>query len=365
MKTIIRGRYLIAALCTALVGAVIVVSFALIRAQSYENAQMNAAVAMKEAEQFIRDRMIERGIQAEPEDKDRIMLLGPEFSELTTTPGEPQDKRGCLNPNFAAAIVRYLHEAGLKKGDTVAVGTSGSYPGFLIATLIGATQAGMKVRVIASLGASMHGATRLDFTIFDFLDALKDGGFADFELAGISRGGKGDRGGSVLEGLYYEGTAELAGDICIAYSERTGVPYILCDTIGQSIEKRLELFGEGIDMFVHVGGATVNNGAALENVATFPSGLVKHMDEIPDSPVRGLCYEYAAKGLPVLSLLYVKGLAEENGISYNPFPMAEPGEGIEYKIVFEPLMIVLAAVCTALVLLAGIVDAVIRRRREK
>ena len=171
--------------------------------------------------------------------------------------------------------------------------------------------------------------------------------------------------GSVLEGLYYEGTAELAGDICIAYSERTGVPYILCDTIGQSIEKRLELFGEGIDMFVNVGGATVNNGAALENVATFPSGLVKHMDEIPDSPVRGLCYEYAAKGLPVLSLLYVKGLAEENGISYNPFPMAEPGEGIESKIVFEPLMIVLAAVFTALVLLAGVVDAFIRRRREK
>ena len=365
MKTFFRGRFLIAALCTALFFAVLIVSVALIRAQNYENTQMNAAVAMKEAEQFIRDRIIALGIPAEPEDKDQIMLLGPEFTELTTTPGEPEDKRGCLNPNAAAAIVRYLHEAGLKKGDTIAVGSSGSYPGFLIATLIGATQAGMNVRVIASLGASMHGATRLDFTIFDFLDALKEGDFADFELMGISRGGKNDRGGSVLEGIFYEGTAELAGDICQAYSDKSGVPYILCDTLGQSIQKRLELFGEGIDMFVNVGGATVNNGAALENVTTFPSGLVIHMDDVPDAPVRGLCYEYAAQGLPVLSLLYVKGFCEENGMSYNPFPMAEPGEGIEYKIVFEPLLIILGAVCTILVLLAGIVDAVIRRRREK
>ncbi|MBO4409213.1 MAG: poly-gamma-glutamate system protein [Spirochaetales bacterium] len=365
MKTIIRARYLIAALCVALVFAVATVSIALIRAQRYENTQMNAAVAMKDAEEFIRNRMISKGITAEPDDKDKIMLLGPEFSELTTTPGEIKDKRGCLNPNFAAAIVRYLHQAGLKKGDTIAVGTSGSYPGFLIATLIGATQAGIKVRVIASLGASMHGATRLEFTIFDFLEALKDGGFAEFDLVGISRGGKNDRGGSVAEGLFYEGTAELAGDICIAFSEKTGVPYILCDTIKESIARRLELFGTGIDMFVNVGGATVNNGAALQDVETFPSGLVMHMDDIPQSDVRGLCYEYAAQGLPVLSLLYVEGFANDNGISFNPYPMAEPGEGIVYEVVYDKALIIAGIICTLAVLCLGIADPIIRRRRQK
>ena len=127
----------------------------------------------------------------------------------------------------------------------------------------------------------------------------------------------------------------------------------------------MQLFGEGIAMFVNVGGATVNNGAALENVETFPSGLVMHMDNIPQSDVRGLCYEYAAQGLPVLSLLYVEGFANDNGISFNPYPMAEPGEGIVYEIVWEPVLIILGAICTAFVLLLGIIDSIRRKKSGK
>ncbi len=343
----------------------LVLALPVISARQYERTQLEAAQTMAEAEAYIRELMISRGIPAEPEDTDNIMLLGPEFTELTTTPGEVRDKRGCLNPNFAAALVRYFKEAGLKKGDTVAVGTSGSYPGFAMATLIGATKAGLKTKVVASLGSSMHGATRLEFNIFDFLTALKEGGFADFEIVGVSRGGAGDRGGGSLEGLLFFGTAELAGDICERFSASTGVPYIFCDTLKQSIERRMELFGDDVDMFVNVGGATVNNGAQLEDIPTFPTGLVIDMQDIPQGDVRGLCYEYADMGLPVLSLLYVKGLCEENGISYNPYPMAEPGEGIVSEIESAPAILVVLTIIDALCTVVLLVCLIIGRLRLK
>ena len=335
-----------------------------IEADHYKEVQLSAAKTMEEAVAYIREDIISRGIPAEPEDKDKIMLLGPEFTELTTTPGEVKDKRGCLNPNFAAALVRYFHDAGLKPGDTIAVGTSGSYPGFAIATLIGATKAGLKARVIASLGSSMHGATRVEYTIFDILTALKEGGFSDFELVGVSRGGKGDKGGGILEGMYYEGSAELAGDICRRFSEKTGVPYIECDTLAESIARRMELFGDHVDMFVNVGGATVNNGAQIEGIPTFPSGLVLKMEDIPKGDVRGLCYEYAEKGLPILSLLYVKGLAEENGISYNPFPMAAPGEGIVSEVQYNNGLLVASIACTLLAIGIFIIGIAARRGHD-
>ena len=41
---------------------------------------------------------------------------------------------------------------------------------------------GLKTKVIASLGASMHGATRVEYNIFDIILDLREGGFADFDL---------------------------------------------------------------------------------------------------------------------------------------------------------------------------------------
>ena len=55
---------------------------------------------------------------------------------------------------FAALLVRYFEEAGLEKGDTVAVGTSGSFPGLFIATLCAATEMELDTKVIASFGSS-------------------------------------------------------------------------------------------------------------------------------------------------------------------------------------------------------------------
>ena len=73
-----------------------------------------------------------------------------------------------------------------------------------------------------------------------------------------------------------------------------------------------EAGGTAVRCFVNVGGATANFGdteASLE----VPNGLVLKMPALPSSPSRGLIFEFAARGVSVVHLLHVKGLARATG----------------------------------------------------
>lgn len=299
--------------------------------------QLNAAIRMADAEAYLKERILEAGIEIDFEDLNQTGLMGPEFTELTTTPGNTGAKRTSLNPNFAAAMVRYYTDAGLKKGDVVAIGTSGSFPGLMIAALCGATEMGLETRVIASLGSSMHGATRPEFNVFDILDHLKKGGFCEFDLLAVSPGSVNDLGGGNLEGLIYFGTKELSLELC----KETGYEVIYIEDLAENIQYRLGLYGDDVDLFVNVGGASPNNGTSSYTL-NFPNGLVLDPPTIPTTPYRGLIYEYAARGIPVINLLDVRGLAEANGIKYDSVPMEKPGEsGVYYSVAYNiPLIII-------------------------
>ena len=71
--------------------------------------------------------------------------------------------------------------------------------------------------------------------------------------------------------------------------------------------------------FVNVGGATANYGDTEASLVV-PNGLVLKLPSLPASPSRGLVFEFAARGVPVVHLLYVKGLARENGLPFDPVP---------------------------------------------
>ncbi|QQR89777.1 MAG: poly-gamma-glutamate system protein [Myxococcales bacterium] len=62
-------------------------------------------------------------------------LIGDLMSEATTNYGSLSSKRTSVNPNFAAVMVHYLRDLGVRPGDVVAVGYSGSFPAINIATL--------------------------------------------------------------------------------------------------------------------------------------------------------------------------------------------------------------------------------------
>ena len=362
MRKSIGIWYLLAALAVAVVFLIAVVAGADSEENRYAELQLSAARKMADAEEYIRQRMLEKGIEPEPEDLNKMLLIGPEFTELTSTPGSEDAKRTSLNPNFAAAMVRYYNDAGLKKGDVVAVGTSGSFPGLAIATIIAASQMGLKARVIASLGASMHGATRVEYNIFDIILALKEGGFADFDLIAVSRGSANDQGGGVLEGMFYEGSAELSRQICADVAARTGAEFIQINNISDNIRHRFELFGDDVDLFVNVGGAAVNEGTSSVSL-TLPAGLAMTFQNIPTTSDRGLVFEYLDRGIPIINLLNVKQLAADNGITYDPVPMSKPGDGGVYsKTQYSIVLIIAGIVCTVAVLAAGMIMTVRKRR---
>ena len=352
----IRAIYLLASLVILAAGLFLTIVLAEIEANDYEDTQRKAAERMERAEAYIKKSILSKGIEIEDTDLNRTGLIGPEFTELTSTPGEEGAKRSTLNPEFAAAMVRYFHDAGLEEGDTIAIGSSGSFPGFLIAVLSAATEMKMDARVIASVGASMHGATRVEYNIFHILNDLKESGEADFTLLAVSCGGQNDRGGGVMEGFLYEGTAELSLELCRKEAERTGAVLIHKDTLAESIKERLALFGEEVKLFVNIGGASTNNGTSSYTL-DFPPGLVMSVDRIPQGEERGLIFEYAARGIPVVNLLSVKKLCQENSIPFDPVPLPSSSSSAVYSSVsYNPYAILATLILALAVLVLGILD---------
>lgn len=342
----IKNSFLIAACLVALGGVVLVFLTSKTGENAYASVQYRAAVRMEKAEEYMKKEILSKGIAIEPEDINRTGLLGPEFTELTSTPGSVDAKRTSLDPNFAAAMVKYFHEAGLKKGDKIAVGSSGSFPGFLIAVLTAGTEMGLDIKVIASLGSSMHGATRPDYNIFDIMHALQNGGFANFEVLEATPGGSNDSGGGVLEGVIYTGTKELSQKLCL----ESGWKVPEHKDLAENIKERLSLYGNDVKLFVNVGGAGPNCGTSSYTL-NFPQGLVVVPPTIPTTPYRGLNYEFAARGVPVLNLLNVKLLARQNGIPYDSVPLSSPGKSRAYYRIYYSVPIMLIVISLVAILL--------------
>ncbi len=360
----IRARFLIAILIVLALGTLLVYLSAEAKEDEYVALQVGAAERMMKAEAYLKERILEKGIEIEMTDVNQTALVGPEFTELTTTPGDEKAKRSALNPQFASLLIRYFKQAGLEEGDSIAIGATGSFPGFVIASLTAATEMKLDTRLIVSCGSSMHGATRVEYNIFDMINDLKEGGFADYDLLAISAGGPGDKGGGVLEDVIYEGTAELARELCKVESEKTGAELIFKEKLADSIKRRKELYGD-VKLFVNVGGASVNSGESTYSLA-FPHGLVLDPPKIPTSPTRGLNYEFAAEGVPVINLLSVKLLCQDNGIPFDPVPLPSSFEGqplpkIEYNKVLAGSTLALAL----WFFIWGLVDAIKWRDRNE
>ena len=313
---------------------------------------------MERIEAFIKESITEKCISLEAKDLNETGLIGPDFTPLTSTMGEEGAKRSSLNPEFAALMVRYFHDAGLEKGDTVAIGSSGSFPGFLIATLAATEELGLNAKVIASLGSSMYGATRVEYNLFSILEDIERSGEAEFELLGVSCGGEGDRGGGAMEGFLYEGSAILSYEITKAEAERTGAYFIHEDSISQSIEVRRELYGDDVEIFVNIGGASPNLGTGSYSL-DFPPGLVMGGIRIPEGKERGLIFEYLEEGIPVVNLLSVKKICQENSIVFDPVPLPSSSSSSVYSTISYNKWIV------AITLLLGALTVIAARRHRK
>ncbi len=296
---------------------------------AFFDRQVRAAVIMRDCTLAIAEERTARGIRLDPElDPNGTGLIGAEFTPITTTLGVLEAKRTSTNPAFAALMVRYFLDAGLEPGDVVAVGASGSFPALILATLAACRALDLQPAIVYSIGASMYGANIPEFTFGDMLVFLNSRGMLPYGLAAVSLGGEGDVGAN---GVFGEGAE------CFEQAAtRSGAPLLKANTVADSIRHRMEIFahaaeriGRPVACFVNIGGATANYGNTAASL-DFPNGLVMQPPVMSANPERGLIFEYAAMGVPVINLLDVRGLAVRNGLPVDPIPLPPLGEGGVY-----------------------------------
>jgi len=115
--------------------------------------EAQAARLMAEAEKVIYSCQEKLGLLPgkNPFDPMKTGLIGLESSPLTTTLGQLEAKRTTTNPAMAALLVRLLHQAGVKKGQVVAAGASGSFPALAVAAYCAARAMEVKLWLLFRL----------------------------------------------------------------------------------------------------------------------------------------------------------------------------------------------------------------------
>lgn len=286
---------------------------------------LRASSLMKEATEAVKHCREAEGIPIDPgTDVNRTGLIGLEFSSMTTSLGNLEAKRTTTNPNFAGLIVFFLDQAGVKRGDTVAIGASGSFPALIIAALSAVKTMDLKPLLICSLGASQWGANNPDFHWLDMQNCLLQAGVADVEPVALSLGGEGDEGKDISP----EGRSLLIGA-----AKRSRYYFLDEPDLGKNVRERLRLFGVSggenkIKAFVNIGGGYADMGTDSEILHVTP-GLAAFR-RFPPARRRGVIFEMAARKIPVIHLLYIKGLCERYGLPWDPLPLPQPGEGAIY-----------------------------------
>jgi poly-gamma-glutamate system protein len=326
---------------------------AAVRAEMTEASRL-----MARATAALRQCRASRDVPVDPAaDPNKTGLVGVERSEITTSAGRLEAKRTTTNPEFAALVVSLLHEAGVRRGDTVAVGASSSFPALIVATLAAAEAMGLEPLVISSLGASEYGANIPGFNWADMEDCLRTAGVLDVRPIARAVGGDEDVGRDMSP----EGRALLESRI-----RSGGVPFLEEPDLERNVARRMELYRKSagkrpIKAFINIGGSWANIGTDAEVLKVEP-GLARDIF-LPSPDRRGVIQAMAAAKVPVIHLLNIKGLCERYGFPWDPRPLPRPGEGPFYRRAAARSRPA-AALGIAYVLLIIVVMTFARRRRS-
>jgi len=292
-----------------------------VRQQDY-GLKMDAAELAAEAFEAVRrHRGIDTGVAEMENDPAGTGLIGPESSPITNTTGNLESKLTCLNPNMAAVVIADLREAGLRKGDPVAVALSGSFPGMNIAVYAALQTLELDPVVISSVGASGWGATDPDFTWLDMERLFYEEGLFSFRSVAASHGGGNDMG---------RGLTELGRQKILDAMHRNEVPALRSENLEDAITQRMALYekssrGRLYRAYINVGGGLASIGHS-ENRYMIPLGL--SFDLGPKNwPLKGCLNLFADKGVPVIHYLSLQTLARRSGLPVAPEVMPDVGEG--------------------------------------
>ena len=168
MRRVTRLSLLLTSLVLVLACALTVKSAHRVPAEDYA-VRVDAAERLEACMERVKAYKAELGIPLSDEDWHETGMLGEDYTPITTTIGAPDAKRTTADPDMAALCVQLLEEAGVKAGDAVGAGFSGSFPAMDLAVLCACAAMDVKVIYIASAGASTYGANQVDLTFPDMV----------------------------------------------------------------------------------------------------------------------------------------------------------------------------------------------------
>lgn len=278
---------------------------------------IEAARIMEKAIADIRDNHPGTGIDLSI-DPNKTGLIGPESSPLMTTLGQLEAKRSSTNPNMAGLIVRMLDQAGVGAGDTIAIGSSGSFPALLVASLSAAKAMNAHAVSILSLGASSYGATDTEYDLLDIYAVLQRSGVCSESPAAVSLGGEKDIGLDFEPGVRERLTQKIRD---------RGNQFIYEPDLEKNVSERIKVYqrkAEGrISAFINSGGGYANLGTSELALKLSPGLNLR--PALPPVKARGVLFEMASGGTPVIHLLHIKGLMQKYSLPWDPIPLPPVG----------------------------------------
>ena len=273
-------------------------------------------------------------------------LIGLVSSDVTSVAGSLPSKQTSINPNFAAVVVDMLKEAGIKEGDVVAVGASGSFPALNICVYAALETLKLKPIIITSAAASQWGANHPDLLWIDMEEILFDNpndnvddeGVFSFKSHYTSIGGYEDTG----QGLPDAGIEKIRASI-----KRNKKMLLTDEGFDASVARRMKIFEDEAKKFkkpvaayINIGGGTVSTGRSLgKNLfkpglnLKPPRGLSRYIPRAADGKpaeesefINGIMPNFSRQGVPAINLVQITTLAEENGLPVAPVVMPAVGQ---------------------------------------
>lgn len=262
------------------------------------------------------------GVPVDPSvDPTESGMIGLPMSPVTSISGDLNSKQTTVNPNFAALVVELLKRAGVKEGDAVAVGCSGSFPCLNVATYAALQTLKVKPIIILSASASQWGANVPDLLWIDMERVLHEEGLISFRSVAASVGGYEDRG----LGLTDEGLKLVTEAI-----RRNRIPLIEAADFEHSIDDRMKIYRKQagrnpIRAYINVGGGTVSVGRSLGKKMFHPGLNLRPPARI--RRVDGVMPRFIQEGVPVIHFVEIPALADKYDLPIAPTTMPEVGEG--------------------------------------
>jgi poly-gamma-glutamate system protein len=289
----------------------------------------------------IRQYKQQRSIPISPLDFHQTGIIGDSFTGITTTLGAIEAKRTSANSDMAALAVELLYEAGVRKGDTVGAGFSGSFPGFNLAVMSACAAMDVNLVYISSVGSSTYGATNPELTFPDMAWLLVEDGLLPIHSAAITPGGQNDCGQDMDAQILSEILTRLKG---------YNIPLLQIEDHQQNIAARMAFYEQRgpISCFIAVGGNTTTTG---KDYIELGQGLIPPYSITQTGPRSGLIEIYSSRGLPVINFLNIKKLVADYGLPYDPSVPPELGGGsIYYETAYSKPLIAAALAITAALL---------------